>query len=266
MRFGLVRFLSIPFIALGNLLRKEKKKYLLDRRKQVEQTILSKYLNKGSKVISGPFKGLDYPGFESFSSTLIPKLIGTYESEIYADLEDLANDGKYDNVVIIGAADGYYAVGLAVRMPNTRVVGFDADPRALNFCKLLKERNHAGNLEVRGVFLDDTMKEFENARNLVICDVDGFEFDLFTNNDFVTSLKKSDIIIETHDYLDKRITPLILKVLSSTHDTKVIPYIQNKINELPHDIFKNANQEEKKVACLERIVDNKWVIARNKNY
>ena len=262
MQFGVIRLISIPFIAFGNLLRKERINYTLDRRKKLERLILENYLHNNLKVISGPFKGMEYPSFKSFTSTIIPKLIGTYESEIYNDIESLAKDNSYDNVIVIGAADGYYAVGLALLMPQAKIVSYDANPEALYFCKEFKEKNNATNLDIRGVFLDDTMDEFKQKRNLVVCDVDGFEYGLFTNENFISSIGISDVIVETHDYIDKRITQMILDQLSETHDNKVIPYKPLKLDELPESIFKNINNELKRVATLERIVDNKWIIAR----
>lgn len=63
-------------------------------------------------VKSGPFRGLQYIVAESICSALVPKLLGSYESELHETLERLlCND--YDLVLDIGCAEGFYAVGIA---------------------------------------------------------------------------------------------------------------------------------------------------------
>ncbi|MFT6004546.1 MAG: hypothetical protein ACI8UQ_001685, partial [Bacteroidia bacterium] len=96
----------------------------------------------------------------------------------------------------------------------------------------------------------------------VVCDVDGYEDELF-NKKVLPLLKNSDIIIETHDYVVENTTQMLVDRLAETHDVKVVPYKQNKLDELP-DIFNNQAMVLRKVACSERIVDNKWIIATPK--
>src|SRR5262245_40199813 len=75
------------------------------------------------RVGSGPFKGMKY-GNRSVGSAFIPKLIGIYERELWDVVED-ACAMTPSLVIDIGAAEGYYAVGLAMRLPFTRVIAFE---------------------------------------------------------------------------------------------------------------------------------------------
>src|SRR6478672_6897407 len=68
----------------------------------------------GLVVQHGPFKGMKYPGVNSVGSALIPKLLGSYERELHPLIDSICA-GQYDQVVDIGCAEGYYAVGLAMR-------------------------------------------------------------------------------------------------------------------------------------------------------
>ncbi len=82
--------------------------------------ILSHY---GSIVLDGPFRGLNY----LVENNTVPthKLLGTYEKELWPIIEEIiARD--YRTIIDIGAAEGYYVVGLAQRMPEARVVAFEA--------------------------------------------------------------------------------------------------------------------------------------------
>ena len=79
----------------------------------------------GLTVSGGPFAGLTYPDREPIS--LVPKLLGIYERELHGAVE-AAVLGQPEVIVNVGAADGYYAVGLARRCPSATVHAFEADP------------------------------------------------------------------------------------------------------------------------------------------
>lgn len=266
MKFQIFRILVQPFISLGNLFRKEKIRYFADQKKFLEIKIFNEYLDGKLEIQFGPFKGLKYPALKSITSSLIPKFIGTYESEIYEDLELFLKTNSYDIIIDIGAADGYYAAGLAMRSPQTQVIGYDANPASIKFCEEMKQINKLNNLDMRGVFLESSMNDFADKRVLLICDIDGFEYDLFSNSDFLECIKNFDIIVETHDYVNPQITTIIPKALKSTHNFKIIPFKPNKLTELPKELFSRASFAEKKFAVHERIVDNKWIVARAKKH
>ena len=71
-------------------------------------------------VRNGPFAGMRYPGVQSVCSTIVPKLIGCYEKELHSVIELICSQ-QYNSVVDIGCAEGYYAVGLAMRLQNAQL-------------------------------------------------------------------------------------------------------------------------------------------------
>src|SRR5688500_985732 len=73
----------------------------------------------GLSVRRGPFHGMTYPeSAVGLAEQLVPKLLGSYECELHGALEQVIQ-GDYEQVVDIGAADGYYAVGLARALPDS---------------------------------------------------------------------------------------------------------------------------------------------------
>src|SRR4051794_38235977 len=70
-----------------------------------------------STVVGGPFEGMSYVG-NSHGSAWCPKILGTYEREIRSAVDEIAAR-EFPNIVNIGAAEGYYAVGLARRCPSS---------------------------------------------------------------------------------------------------------------------------------------------------
>src|SRR5688572_21245165 len=107
------------------------------------------YRHSGGRVHSGMFKGMRYIPHAYFSA-YIPKLLGTYERELTAAI-DAAVAAKPELVVDVGAAEGYYAVGLALRLPGTKVVAFEMAPKAQELLRKMVEMNGVqGQVEIRG--------------------------------------------------------------------------------------------------------------------
>ena len=74
----------------------------------------------------------------------------------------------------IGCAEGYYAVGMAGRMPATRVDAFDIDPAAQRACgELAARRGVAERVRVGARFTADDFAAYAGRKTLVLCDVEG---------------------------------------------------------------------------------------------
>jgi predicted O-methyltransferase YrrM len=188
-----------------------------------------KSINYIDQVMRGPFKGMKYTNLESFGSDLAPKIIGSYEEELNEIIEDIISSGKYTNIVDIGCAEGYYAVGLALRMKNVKIHAFDAEEKALELCKAMAATNNVTNsILLNGFCNPDTLKNFQfKGKGLIICDCEGYEYHLFTK-ETIPYLKECDLIIELHDQLDDRVSKTILPLFKESHNIKLInSFIRN---------------------------------------
>src|SRR5690348_1337426 len=87
---------------------------------RVAQAVVNRY---GQRVNSGPFKGLEYISGAA-GSAYTPKILGCYEQEIHAFIEEIINK-SYSVIVDVGCAEGYYAVGFAYRSSDVKVYAFD---------------------------------------------------------------------------------------------------------------------------------------------
>jgi len=83
--------------------------------------------NTGRGVAAGPFTGLRYIK-GAVGSAYIPKLLGIYERELNGCVEK-ACALNFPLIVDVGAAEGYYAVGLARRNPKARVIAFEMEEK-----------------------------------------------------------------------------------------------------------------------------------------
>src|SRR6516165_9268824 len=89
-------------------------------------------------VQSGPFAGMRYTRAAVASRHATPCLLGTYERQLYPFLLEAA--ASCEEIVDIGSADGYFAVGLA-RLSGKPVTAFDVDPNERKICGDMAQAN-----------------------------------------------------------------------------------------------------------------------------
>lgn len=104
----------------------------------------------GSRVLKGPFAGMNYVS-HAVGSAYIPKLLGIYERELTPCVEAICRRNP-SLIVDVGAAEGYYAVGLARRNPAARVICFELDPRGRDALAEMSRINGVGDrISIRGL-------------------------------------------------------------------------------------------------------------------
>lgn len=168
-------------------------------------------------VKHGPFKGMKYPEKKSVGSALIPKLLGSYEREIQPIIEQICST-PYSEVVDIGCAEGYYAIGLAMQIKTAKIFAYDTNEEAIRLCRKMAQINLVSERLVVGSFCDaNTLRSvpFTN-KALIISDCEGYEKELFTE-EIVPFLSRHDLLIEIHDFLDIEISSLIRNRFQDTH-------------------------------------------------
>lgn len=155
---------------------------------------------QGGLVQAGPFTGMIYPHESALVRWCVPKLLGTYEQELHSFLSKFSRQ-KYDCILDIGSAEGYYACGLA-RIFRVPVYAYDPEPYERRFSALMAQQNGVGHLvHMANLFTQDDMKRFASQRALVVCDCEGFEEMLFTS-DTLAFTQNWDLMIELHGSAD----------------------------------------------------------------
>ena len=131
----------------------------------------------GPLVQNGPFKGMDY-SVAAAEGARAARLLGAYEASLHGVIETAVKRG-YKQVVDVGCAEGYYAVGMARRLPKARVWARDASVEAQDLCRENARRNGvADRVLVGGTFGHADFDLCLKKRSLVICDIEGAEDDL----------------------------------------------------------------------------------------
>lgn len=169
------------------------------------------------EILSGPFEGMRYGDF-SYNSALIPKLLGTYETDLHGWVGEALGAG-YDAVINIGCAEGYYAVGFAHAKPGIDIVAYDTSSVALDMMSKLAALN--GLQDRIRVAEARTPAELETLlrrykRPLLFVDIEGAEDDLLDLRR-APSLASADMIIETHDSYNFGVTRRLIERFWPTH-------------------------------------------------
>lgn len=186
-----------------------------------------------SSVIAGPFRGMKYLG-HSFFGAYIPKLIGTYELEL-ADIIQGIIESAPTQIIDIGGAEGYYAVGLLMRLPGARLTVFEQqEPGRAAIAKLASINGVSSRLEIRGSCTPDALNAALSvtSASLVIADVEGYEVELL-DPERCPLLQDLDLLVEVHDFKIPGCSQLICDRFSTTHQATVIPQRKPQISEYP---------------------------------
>lgn len=183
----------------------------------IQNTLLQQ---QGTSVLQGPLQGLDFLP-QSAEGCHIAKLLGCYEQPLQPHIET-AITGSYDVILNIGCAEGYYAVGMARRMPSTKVMAFDLDPNARRVCLELAQKNGvAERISIGELFTPTDFAQWTAGKVLVFCDIEGNERELLDPAK-APALAHMDLIVESHECLVPGITQLLLDRFGATHDITVV--------------------------------------------
>ena len=197
----------------------------------------------GGKVIAGPFAGLKYVD-TARGSSIGPKLLGTYELELREIVDGIVARG-YSTIINIGAGEGYYSIGLAKRMPQTRFLCFDALPDNQKQIKHLAGLNGlTDRIEVEGycdaASLSHALQGSANV--LVICDIEGGEIEVL-DPAAVPLLGGADMLVEMHDIVRKGCTETLATRFSKSHKIEVIPTRRRKLEDFPANLPADKKQK-----------------------
>lgn len=188
-------------------------RYLAKWRAEVVANTIEK--RHGRLVAHGPFAGMVYD-VRASEGTRAARLLGAYEASLHPVIEAIIARAP-DLVIDIGSAEGYYAVGLARRLPLARVLARDASDRAQGLCRALAHANGvADRVEIGGLFAHADFDICQARRSVVICDIEGAE-DALLDPVAAPALLQADILVECHPGMAKGVTSRLIGRFQATH-------------------------------------------------
>ncbi len=213
-------------------------------------------------VQAGPFAGMRYLPFAS-GSGLLPKIVGSYEMEIQpAVAASIAR--APENLINIGAGEGYYAVGYALRLPRLQVYAFDTDILARDRLQQLARRNGvAERLHIGGLCDPATLARRSDPRTLVVCDCEGCEGELLDPLR-VPRLAAADLLVELHVERIPEIATILTARFASTHDATWFP-MADRAGPFA-DVLARLMPEDRDLAVHERNERTEWLWLQNRQW
>ncbi|WP_031435236.1 class I SAM-dependent methyltransferase [Methylomarinum vadi] len=228
-------------------------------------TLLRRWIERkdNRKVLSGPFKGMKYVS-AAVGSSYEPKLLGTYELELHDHIFKLISLNPR-MIVDVGAAEGYYAIGMAIKCMNSQVIAFEANPSGRQLLTDMAKLNGVQEqVEIRSLCdvtaLQDVFLQHSDA-SVLIMDVEGAEKQLLDPT-LVPQLFRSHILVEIHDYLDDELGDAIADRFASSHEIEKISIESRFVESYPFFIpfllkvlFKNVFLD---AICEYRHPNSRW--------
>lgn len=192
------------------------------------QDILAHYtkifLSENKKVVqAGPFKGMNYVDM-AIGSSYLHKLIGSYEAILHPTIEKLRHK-KFQTVLDIGSAEGYYLIGFGRFFKDSHLVGFELEEKGRLLTKEMYEMNSLSNkLTLLGEATSKNIVPYIDGKTLLICDCEGGELDILDPSVSPEILSVDAAIIELHDFLRPGIQEALTDRFKKTHTITIIPY------------------------------------------
>ncbi len=219
-------------------------------RRNISERIRLHYANT---VAHGPFRGLKLVEDAHWGSAdLGGMILGLYEQEILGQLA--AAGRKRRTFIDLGAADGYYGLGVLVGDLFEKSYCFEITEKG----REVIARNAALNgLQNRVTILGEAKPDFHTqiepgdlADALLLIDIEGAEFDIVSADTFA-AFAKSTVIIEVHEWypdIQQKIENL-LQQASATHTAHRFSTGARDLSVFPE--LKIINDNERWLLCSE---------------
>ena len=231
-------------------------------RRRLSDLLMSNY---NRTVQYGPLKGYKIPEQSHWGALARPSmLLGLYEREVVNALLKYAE--KRDVFVDVGAADGFFAVGLVACGIFKRSYAFEINTNGRQVIKKSSEINGvAHSVSVRGRFDTDFVanaEEFDLSRSVVLIDIEGEEFDLLDSL-LIEQLRRAVLVVELHDFHFADGAALRSALCARLDAHFEVTTITTGAREVPRSEFLDAmSDNERWLLCSEgRARRMEWLIA-----
>jgi len=237
------------------------------------QRAKNKVLNKlilehGYQVAYGTFKGMKLSkNIYWAKDDLITHILGVYEEHILKKLIEFSKKGNYP-FIDIGAADGYFAIGMAFSETFKKIYAFEIEEGGRNSLNKNIENNFCKDKVVIDIEANfETLQEIinKNKSAVILIDIEGSEFDLLDDK-LLKLLSNCYIVCELHpalsvNGLEKQ--NMLINNAKAFFDVSIIQresYCPNKFSEL-----NEFTDEERLIAFGEGRENNmNWLILEPK--
>lgn len=200
----------------------------------VSRMIIDMYARK--RVLWGPFSGMRYAD-QTTDGAYYQRLLGTYELELREIIETLCRR-RFRRVINVGAGEGYYAVGFAIRNPLCSVIAYEKLGQTL-ISQMAKRNGVEDRVGAYGLcdITSLSANMDQEGSNLVMMDAEGAE-SVLLDPVLIPNLRQAYILVELHDFIVSGIGTLITERFKSTHRITEIWTVPRSIQDLASPILR----------------------------
>ena len=180
--------------------------------------------------MQGPFKGMKF-NVPDFNTAM---LLGSWEKELWPCIESIREINP-TGFICMGAAEGYYAVGLALEYDKVPMIAFEEQEKYKVFLRDLSQENELDNITIKGRCgpADVESSVLASGRTpVIICDVEGAEIELL-DPAHSQSLKLAYILVEIHEMYVDNCEKTLIDRFSATHEATIIPGNHRTVDDWP---------------------------------
>ena len=207
------------------------------------------YLFYNGKVAYGLFQGLTIPEQSAWSGSMDtgPKILGTYEKQVQLWI----SERNFKSIVFlhIGAADGYFALGLITSKIAKLTIAYEISHKDRNAINSLSVQNGISNkIELKGeATTSSIIDELKNSKiDLILIDIEGGEYEL-VNRELLFAAQNSFLIIEIHRYGTRHSLAEFRALCETFHKVEELNDFEKKI---PRDIFTENLTDNERMLLL----------------
>ena len=189
---------------------------------------------------------------------LASKIYGFYENKIQQKLKDINNP----ILICVGAADGFFAIGSLKSKICEYCYAFEETTKSReNLSKTAKINNVQNKISIIGKVTKDNFftllpSEINFSKVTILCDIEGGEFDFFSDK-ILRTIKCSNIIIEIHKNHNKNLEIGFLERIKKFFNVLVI--IDNDKNfESVSELHTLNDIDRNLISCEGRSNIGKW--------
>jgi hypothetical protein len=181
-------------------------------------------------------------------------LVGSYEREVHPAVEQAFQHSTFVN---IGAAEGYLAVGVAMRAPQVSVYAFETDSGGRKMMRDLAALNDC-TVQILGQCDTKTLNNLRVGADLMLwVDVEGYERVLL-DPERVPILRRATILVEQHPHVDPTTPAVLDERFAPTHYSKVYTFSPRRREEFP--ALKQLSDRDAALVLLERAGAQSWTL------
>ena len=186
------------------------------------------------------------------------KIYGFYENKIQEKLKEI----KKPILIDIGAADGFFAIGCLYSKLSKYCYAFEQNEISRLALHKTAEINKVSNqISIMGKvdnqsFLSSLPNDLELSKTVILCDIEGEEYNFFSET-ILKKLKKCNLIIEIHNESSNSKETCLLKLTKKYFNVNVLLDNNKDMSEI--NILHNLNDIDRNlISCEGRSYIGKW--------